>query len=125
MPPGITDPAGYTSAISTKTNAKAPKKSRATAGSKGNVRQNSAGFRTFTTCAPAYGAIPRMEPYQYALAAHRSEHTGSVPLERANGKSRIGLNRSASAMPAPKGMMKEPWADPYADDDEEDEAQQA
>jgi len=122
MPPGITDPAGYTSVASNKDNAKTTKKARPT---KNTVRHNSGGFKTFTTCATAYGGVPRMEPYQYALATYRSEHTGSVPLERANGNSRIGLNRSASAMPAPKGIMKAPWADPYADDDEEDETQQA
>jgi hypothetical protein len=58
-----------------------------------------------------------MEPYQYALASHRSEMTSSVPLEKAHGLniSGVAVNRSASAMPQGRA-----WTDPYDDEDEED-----
>jgi hypothetical protein len=118
LPPGITDPAGY-STKATKTS----KKARVSGRSVISSREKSGGssFKTFTNCAP-YSGVPRMEPYQHALVAHRSELTSSVPLEKAHGSGRpTALHRSASAMPAAVPSNMAPWGNPYGDDDEEDE----
>lgn len=115
LPPGITDPAGYS------TKGGKVKKPRGTVG-KGRAPQNKAGtgsFKTFTNCG-TYSGVPRMEPYQYALAAHRSDLTSSVPLEKAMGGGRSStLHRSASAMPASANAA--PWGNPYGEDEEEDD----
>ncbi|KAG7562772.1 hypothetical protein FFLO_01833 [Filobasidium floriforme] len=118
LPPGITDPAGY-STKATKTS----KKARVSGRSVISSREKSGGssFKTFTNCAP-YSGVPRMEPYQHALVAHRSDLTSSVPLEKAHGSGRpTALHRSASAMPAAVPSNMAPWGNPYGDDDEEDE----